>query len=431
MKILAVGYYDDFARFFLAIKRELKGNNKPVEFRYFSLYLSGFLYFLLRLQSVVYLPLVVHLSVLRHKKTYQKDAETGFFHGINLEEIIRYHFLLNKNDREKLLLQAVGYIRYYERCLATYSPDIVLLSGDSRMSVQILDTLAKQKGIKTYYFEQGPFGTTTWDTMGVNANASIRYLKDFSVVTDAGKRVISFLQRNRRTVYKRNPIYRGSDYIYQAVSDRLGLLPADIKMEKKEQQTRADYSAISVNREQRREKTILLVLQVPYDVNMVFHSPLYDNHADIVKDVFNGLPEGYHLIVREHPLYKGRYENALYAFMKDNQIEMDGLGLAESMQNANVVVVNNSTVGIEAIAINKPTVILGDCYYDSANIALKLTQRERLPLLLQQATGYQVDKNKAMQFLHYFLFEFLVDGHFRDKVLIAPEKIALKVKNND
>lgn len=431
MKILAIGYYDDFARFFLEIKRELKVGRRSVEFRYFSLYLSGFLYFLVRMQSVIFLPLVVRLLVLRHKKAYQKEIELGVCQGINLDDIIRYHLLLDKKDRQALLMQAVGYIHYYQRYLMAYNPDVLLLSGDSRMSVQILDALAKQKRIRTYYFEQGPFGTTTWDSAGVNANASIRQYKNFPMVADAEKVVMSFLQRKRRAMYKRNPIYRISDYGYQIIFSQLGLLPVDIKMEMQWQRSTVDYSAISINAEQQRENTILLVLQVPYDVNMVFHSPLYDKHADIVKDVFNCLPKGYRLLVREHPLYKGRYENELYAFMKDNAIEMDGLALAASMQNANVVVVNNSTVGIEAIAINKPTVILGDCYYDSADIALKITQREQLPLLLQQATTYQVDKEKAMQFLHYFLFEFLVDGHFRDKNLIAPKMIALKVLNND
>ncbi len=431
MKILAIGYYDDFARFFLAIKQALKASEKSVEFRYLSLYLSGFLYFLLRLQPVVFLPLVVRLRVLRYKKKYQKIATAGTYQGIDLNAIIRYHLLLDESAREALLLQAIGYIDYYQHYLAKYSPDLLLLSGDSRMSVQILDQLAKQKRIKTYYFEQGPFATTTWDSAGVNANASIRHLKSFPAVANAEKAVIPFLHRKRPPTYKRNPIYRASDYAYQAIFARVGLLPADIKMEKEAQCTAAAYSALGVNTAREREKTFLLVLQVPYDVNMVFHSPLYDNHADIVQDVFNNLPTGYRLLVREHPLYKGHYEDNLYAFMQANAIEMDGLDLAESMQLADAIVVNNSTVGIEAIAINKPVVILGNCYYDSAGIALKLARREELPLLLTQATSYQVDGDKVMQFLHYFLFAFLIEGHFRDQILVAPKTIASELLSND
>ena len=52
MLILSIGYYDDFARFFLEIKKEFKKENKSIDFKYLSLYFSGYLYFVVRLQAV-------------------------------------------------------------------------------------------------------------------------------------------------------------------------------------------------------------------------------------------------------------------------------------------------------------------------------------------------------------------------------------------
>lgn len=433
MKILAVGYYDDFARFFLSIKKELKKNNTSVKFKYLSLYLSGYLYFLGRFEKVSFFSLKVRInSIINRKKYYTIISEDDIYKNIDLTKVIQYHALLNDIDENLLKLQAISYIDVIEKELMNYKPDILILSGDSRMSIEIFNFKAKELGVKTYYFEQGPFGTTIFDEKGVNANASIRTKSINNNQESLEKketRVEKFFQREKSSKYFRNPIYRGSDYIFQFIFKDVGLLPVDIKMEKENRLAKKDYDKVR-DLVLKNKTTFLLILQVPYDVNMVYHSPFYNNHFDIVKDVYNELPYNSQLLVREHPLYKGKYEKELYEFMLSNHIALDKKDLYKSIDTANVVIVNNSTVGIEAISRFKPVVVLGNSYYDNDNICIKLKEKQALPNLLISAINFKVNKVSILNFLDNFLNHYLIDGHFKDNKLLAPKTIAKRILND-
>jgi len=431
MNILTVGYYDDFARFFLAIKKELKENNTSVKFKYLSLYLSGYLYFLGKFEKASFLSLKVRInSIINRKKYYAIMSKDDTYKNIDLTKVIQYHERLGNVDKDSLKLQAISYIDMIEKELLEYKPDILILSGDSRMSIEIFNIKAKELNIKIYYFEQGPFGTTIFDSKGVNANASIRYevyQNNEQLAIEAKTR--DFFKRKRSSKYKRNPFYRGSDYIFQFFFKNTGLLPIDIQMEKENKFLPKEYKNIT-DRLLEDKMIFLLILQVPYDVNMVYHSPFYNNHFDIVKDIYNELPYNSQLLVREHPLYKGKYEKELYQFMLKNHIALDKKDLYQSIDNANVVIVNNSTVGIEAISRFKPVVVLGNSYYDNDNLCIKLKDKKELANLLINAINFKVNKVSIFNFLNNFLNNYLIDGHFKDNELLAPKTIVKRILND-
>ncbi len=426
LKILSIGYYDDFARFFLEIKKELLKKDTNISFKYLSLYFSGYLYFLIRLQNVSFFSFNVWLNKILHKNKYMKIlSNNSIYKGIDLNNVIQYHLLFNKKEEINLKLQAISYINIIEKLLLDFKPDVLILSGDSRMSIEIFNMKAKELGIKTYYFEQGPFGTTILDTEGVNANASIRniQIKNETSIEDMQEKISLFYNRERSEKFKRNPIYRGSDYLLQFIFSKIGLLPIDIKMEKEIKSTNKEYKSLARNIYNKDKKIFLLILQVPYDVNMVYHSPFYNNHFEIVKDVYKNLPSDTQLLVREHPLYKGKYENELYKFMYKNEIPLDESELYSSIDKADVVIVNNSTVGIEAISKLKPVVVLGNSYYDNNHICIKLNEKKNLNSVLNSAINFKTKEENVLLFLNYFFNTYLIDGHFRDDELIASKKI--------
>jgi capsular polysaccharide export protein len=251
LKILAIGYYDDFARFFLAIKKELIKKDANIEFKYLSLYLSGYLYWLLRSRNVSFFSFTVWINAFKNRKKYLNIIDTEkTYKNIDLENVIKYHFLLNEKNGINLKLQALSYIDTIEKLLEKLSPDVIILSGDSRMSIEILNILAKERNIKTYYFEQGPFGTTIFDDKGVNANTSFRKLKISNSLNsneELEARINAFFSRARSKKYKRSPIYRGSDYLFQFIFSMVGLLPIDIKMEKEIKIISEEYTNLSKN----------------------------------------------------------------------------------------------------------------------------------------------------------------------------------------
>jgi len=439
MTILAVGYYDDFARFFLAIKKELRNQKIKVTFNYFSIYLSGFLYSLATGHYATFFSLKVWVyTLIKYKKYKQLANSVTEYKSIKLANVITYHVKLDPKSEQLYKMMALAYIDCIENVFKTYKPNLVILSGDSRMCIEIFKRQAKLLNIKTLFFEQGPFGTTILDQQGVNANASIRntVIKQSSLnQATQEKKINQFFSRKKYPKYKRIPIFRGSDYIFQLFCLWLKLVPIDIKMEPIKWTKSAAYSQIQYGTDTKESANkILLILQVPYDVNMVHHSPFFNNHYSIVKAVFENLPPSTTLVVREHPLYKGKYEEKLYNYMLDNNIAMDVLNLDQSIDQANVVVVNNSTVGIEAVAKYKPVVILGNAYYDLELITLKLQQKNTLAQQLSKAITWQPNEKDILNFLEYFLFEFLIDGHYKDQQLICIKKIAniinLELQNN-
>jgi len=435
MNVLAIGYFDDFARFFLAVKKEFAKEDNNLNFKYLSLYLSGYLYFLARLHSVSFFSFSAWVRVIWNRKKYLSYLDTPSYKGINLDDIIGFYKKLGHTNDKNLKLQAIAYIDITEALLKRFKPDIILLSGDSRMAIEILDFQSKRMGIKTYYFEQGPFGTTILDSKGVNANASLRKAKfEVKEVFSKKQKIQNFLQRKRKSKYKRNPLYRGMDYIYQFLGGEFpSIIPPDIIEinNKKNSKINSKKYKKSTPILDRKKKIFLYILQVPSDVNMIYHSPFYKDHFSIVKDIYNKIPNGSQLIIREHPLYKKRYEKELYDFIHTNQLPLDKDGLYESIDRADVVIVNNSTVGIEAISRLKPVIVLGDSYYDAHDdLCLKLENKEKLSELLKKSLSYSIDEKKLICFLDSFLFRYLIDGHFRDEKLTSPKKIVSKVLND-
>ena len=428
MNILAVGYYDDFARFFLAIKNELRNQNNKVIFNYFSLYLSGFFYSLIRGHCVSFFSLKVWLYTLLNYKKYKKLANSVTeYKSIQLAAVIIYHVKLDPESEILYKMMALSYIDCIENVLKKQKPNLLILSGDSRMCIEIFKRQANSRNIKTLFFEQGPFGTTILDHKGVNANASIRS----SVIKQSNlneilqeKKIKQFLKRKKYSKYKRIPLFRGSDYLFQILCLPLNLVPIDIKMELIKWKKSSSYKQIKLNSGEKSDTNkILLILQVPYDVNMVHHSPFFEDHYSVVKSVFKNLPSSTILVVREHPLYKGKYEEKLYNYMLQNNIALDALDLNQSIDQANVIVVNNSTVGIEAIAKYKPVVTLGNSYYDLDQLTLKLCQPNLLAEQINKAIKWQPSKKNILNFLEFFCFDFLIDGHYRDQQLLCIDKI--------
>lgn len=436
MNIIAIGYFDDFARFFLKIKKELKVRNAitKINFNYFSLYLSGFLFFILRFKKVNFISCKVWFNKIFKIKKYRRILKNqNIYKGVNINDVINYHVILDSSNEEKYKLEALSYIdvieNYFKRGV-----DLLLLSGDTRMSIEIFDFFGKKYNVKTYYFEQGPFGTTIWDNKGVNANASIRGLKleknnNDTCKEDIEGKVRGFMKRERSVKYNRNLLYRVLDICYQKVFRKVGLFPLDTSIDINIDRNSTSYDNLSVGI-QNEKKHFLLVLQVPIDVNMTNHSPFFKNHFSIVKSIFDNLPVGYDLIVREHPLFKNKYESELYDFMFTNNIPLDKGDLYKSIKKADVVIVNNSTVGIEAISLFKRVVCLGNSYYDSSDLCIKLNDLGSIRETLNTSVSYVVKKQNVLWFLNYFLFHFLIDGHYRDKHIKSVSKIVDIITND-
>ncbi len=416
-RVITVGYYADFSRFFSLIK--IHTDNKKFEFLHVNLHLSGYVYSLVHKQKSIYLPWSAPND---DEKKMEAPADDDFY-----AKFIHYHKKLNPTlSTQKLILQAKRYYHYIAKLLDSYQPDLIILSGDSRMPVEIFNHLAHKKKIQVCFFEQAPLGRTIIDNAGVNANCSFRNI-NVNQIMNTKPVAYAPIKLSRWQGYKK---YRLIDLVVETFFPRLQPVehqrPARKKFDQDAYNALVKHKSFDLQKTQDERKKYLLILQVPDDVNMIYHSPWFSNHASIVAAVLASLPDNALLIVREHPLFKQLYEPALYQHISNNEniyLEQSS-SLLSSLQRADVIVVNNSTVGLEAIQLSKPVVVLGDAYYDSTELCLKYNGTDLDKLLLAATQVRQDDPMFRDKYLSYLFNDVFIPGHFRDIDGPSPACIA-------
>ncbi len=430
MNILCVGYYDKFTRFFLGIKKELEEKDINIEFKIASLYFSGYLYSLLRYVPSILLSFRARVNVLIHKKRYSEIIENGStYKGVEFQKFIKFHKKLNaKISKKDLLLQAVSYIDILHKEFTQFEPDIVLLVGDARLAIEITKTLAKLFNVTTYFIEQGPFGTTFFGNTGANANLKLNINYNNEIEEKIKVELTNRINRSPVKRYNRSFVYRGIDFFVAALFENSFIFPPDLKHSDVFPNLSKSYKQLHPIQLEGEHTVYLLILQVPVDVNMISHSPNFKSHYSIVKAVYENLPDNSMLILREHPVYIGKYEDELYEYARNHRIDFDNsTELKESLINADVVVVNNSTVGIEAIALNKTLVVLGNAYYDHPEICIKFNGDNDLGQIMQFASNYNPNKENIYVFLNELFNNQLIEGQITGYDLAASRTISNKI----
>lgn len=389
-KIITISYTADFARFFEKI---LSNVSPEVEFFNFSIHLSSYLYSKVHGIQSCYLP----LSVRSYEKNDIEISEDS------LKKIVSYH-TASGCDPKIINEIALKYLNFYTEFFKRTKVDFVILSGDTRLQVKTLEYVAKKHNIGVLYFEQGPLNTTILDEKGVNANCSFR--QDGKTISDDKElKKAKLIKPKKWNGYKK---YRFLDFVFE-----------NLFFEKFK-----ELNVIKINHLNQRNKNnktsnvqdcyCLLVLQVPEDVNMLCHSPFFSNHLDIVKSVYEALPNDISLVIREHPLYAGRYEDELYVYANKNQISFDkSVSLNESISKSSFVVVNNSTVGVESIVLGKPIVVLGNSYYDDPKFVFKFNGNNLIELMSLANSMPNIPLNTSYR-INYLFKECFISGHFRD-----------------
>lgn len=434
MNIICIGYYDKFSRFFLDISEHLKTNrDSHVKLNIYSLHFSGFFYNLIRFRFSSWLPVKAWFLSQQKKRHYNRIIRNSeVYKDISYNRYIIFHKAINKNiSTIHLQRQALAYIDIFDDLFDKQQPDYLISIGDSRLCIEVATAVAKHKNIKIYYIEQGPNNTTFFDDKGINANLSIRTESVYRIKSVQDLKVDVNLNSSTKK-YNRSPIYRGLDIIFMKIFEKTNIYPPDLKYtDLNSYRHKRSSSKIKLLNNSNKKPFILLILQVPIDVNMIYHSPLFKSHTEIIINVYSSLPKNTLLVVREHPLFINKYESTMYDFIKENNITIDNTTpLNKAIELAQIIIVNNSTVGIEAILIYKTVVVLGNAFYDNENICLKLKNKANLANVLANSLNHTPDKQQIDNFRHLLYNTVLLKGAITDKDLKSSKHIANHLLTN-
>tara|TARA_B100000989_G_scaffold278780_1_gene240862 strand:+ start:3720 stop:4973 length:1254 start_codon:yes stop_codon:yes gene_type:complete len=398
-KIIFVGFYDDFARFYQGVSRELDSDC------YFVFQnISGYLYSLVRNFRKTYL-------FFRLKNLFFQDTKSSRF-PISDEDLIYILEYCQVDSRYRKFIVKQLYWYWYKK-ISRLGINTILIAGDSRPISRIFKLIGQKLNCKLFFFEQGPFNTTILDPKGVNANCSFRDLDKDSYVY-SGKYSLE-----KKVNYKRNLIYRFLDYLYDFffLSAFIPIFSENnIQKAYRAFFTRQIIKKFKFIKYDYKKKFILLILQVPDDANMVLHSPHFSSSFEMVKSIHKALPNNFQLLIREHPLYKFGYEPDVYSFIQSHtNVFLDSNSpLKDQINKASLVIVNNSTVGFETLFSKKRLMILGDSYYDKYRFSIKLKSLKNIDKEIKDALSIEIDKSEANSYIAWNFSKNFIKGHFRN-----------------
>ena len=149
----------------------------------------------------------------------------------------------------------------------------------------------------------------------------------------------------------------------------------------------------------------------------------------MIQSVHKNLPKNTHLILREHPVHVGKYDKSIYEYVKRSKhISIDNKTSLEDLFNSiSALIVNNSTMGIEAIFRGLKVLVLGNAYYTQENLCIKLNRIEDLKSKLEEISKFEINKTEIRTFQYFCMNSYFIRGNISDKNNIAAKQIASKI----
>ncbi len=253
-----------------------------------------------------------------------------------------------------------------------HQPDAIGVWGGQSVDVKAAITAAADLGVPSYVFECGLLPrTTTCDPRGVNFDNSVpRQPEVYRQYTAAAELPSQLLQR--ASVQQHDEV----------------MLP---------------------------ERYIFVPFQVRLDSQVLLYSPwvrdmrhLYDLCTDAATEALDGTD--IKLVFKQHPSCPETYPE-LHYFARDNDrvIFANGNNTQQILQGALGVVTVNSTVGIEALLLQRPVMAVGQACYAVPGVASHATRASELATWMRSiADGQAPAADLRQPFLHYLANEYCV-----------------------
>lgn len=301
----------------------------------------------------------------------------------------------------------------------------VFVWNGSGLTAAVAVALARERGLPVLFGENGYLpGTLQLDPQGVNALSSAfglvragRY-RGFSLDADGQQaldRSLSALRLGRRlptTPPARTTSPSWSARLRREVSRPID--PARWTLPGRERRLAPSVLPDDVG------DYVLLPLQVLGDSQLLQHSPLVGNRlAELVETVSTALQRvspQLKLLIKLHPAERAD-RLCLYRAVQRrcrNTVWVRGLPVSGLIQRAKAVVTVNSTVGFEALALDRPVLTLGSNFYCHDPLVITVPSLERLEERLTVCLSTEPPQTARREFIAWTWRHLLVPAGYRD-----------------
>jgi capsular polysaccharide export protein len=327
-----------------------------------------------------------------------------------------HHAYTNKIEGRELnqteLLYMATFYQALHRFIQEKQINLVLLHNDTRWYHAIAILLCKELNLQYLVTEQGLIrpNTTVIDNRGANAFSSLATI-DFTQILPADDGVKKFNPKQthdswismsvffcfitlftaERLIGKNRTIlrYMHNNYSLKKYAKRL----ANRLMKSKKTSGIPVFSSL-------RPKSVLLLLQLENDSQLLLHSEFSDNQQ-LIDQVYQQCQQsGFCLAVKKHPLDLNHYQLGEHSYWVDGNIE-------QLATHATTVVTINSSATVDVLKTQTPLLLLGESPYHHAGVAQTITMDA---LSQQLTTPDSIDVQQRTLFLQFLANQYLLQG---------------------
>ncbi|MCB5199099.1 nitrogen fixation protein FixF [Loktanella sp. TSTF-M6] len=159
---------------------------------------------------------------------------------------------------------------------------------------------------------------------------------------------------------------------------------------------------------------IFVAFQVPSDMQVTLHSPwVRDMHQfyNVIRDAAERQPDRV-FVIKEHPSFplsvQGDITPHPRVIFANTNVTRDLILAAQA------VITLNSTVGLEAVLMDRPVIILADACYDIDGLVLRARNAQDLDHAIRRSTDWMPDAALRRQVLGWLWNHYLVHARYDD-----------------
>ena len=386
--------------------------NNAANYLYFNVnfakYLERFEHDVIFLNTDIFIGRQLKKHNLKVEK-YDKSADLINYYNDNSDIIKYFKRLYNLTDSNKLIQKKN---KEYTASLAYFKKNdfdyVLILNGAFNVETDV----CKNLGMKTFFFEHAYFPKAIqMDPLGVNSNTSFSNLSydellRFEYSENEFKPVIDFVFIDIKYSKAERYFFRFFDSGYNSFLSQF--------IKRKQNLTKAKKRFVSFETEtvelKEKEKYILFPLQVNSDTQIILNSK-YTSMYEAIDDILPVLKKtGLKVIIKEHPMEVEPVDYTRYADNKQVFV-VKKIDLDKFIENAEFIVNINSSVGMQAVAKYKKTLLLGDSFYKNSPLSVYFPEITDVDLS-EVMNQIQVDKAKTDKYIMHFKNKIFLKGHF-------------------
>lgn len=155
--------------------------------------------------------------------------------------------------------------------------------------------------------------------------------------------------------------------------------------------------------------------QVHDDTQILIHSPWLKSMPDFyhaLEQGLNSLDKDIGIVIKEHPTDKKSFEELHHR--NPRIIFANGNNTADLIKNSEAVITINSTVGIEALLLNKQVVTTGNAFYNIDGLVTHASNQQDLNLAFTRFNDLIFNPTLVEHFIYYLIEQYLVQGQLKD-----------------